>query len=327
MSLTRCGWWTALILSAAFVPGFAFARPHDSAGHAPRAEDPVRSDPSPALRPPASMDEIAILSHGARMNGLIYLATGPGAHPVVVFLHGYPGNERNLDLAQAVRRAGYHALYVDYRGTWGSGGTFSFAHGLEDAAAVLAWVRAPENIAKYHFDAARIALVGHSFGGWLALLTAEHEPAGVCVAALAAWNAGWEAKRFAAHAQERAGALDYFRTTTDVGGPIHASADELLNEITENATAWDYLTQAGALKNRALLLVAGTRDSASSGVERHTQLADAIHAAGGRLVRVVTFEDDHPFSSHRLALAETITHWLGSDCARTQSPGQISGRR
>lgn len=308
MSSTR--FWMALILSAAFVPGIAFALP----------QDPVRSDPSPALRPPASMDEIAIVSHGARMNGLIYLATGPGTHPVVIFLHGYPGNERNLDLAQAVRRAGYHALYIDYRGTWGSGGTFSFAHGLEDVAAVLSWVRAPENVAKYHFDTARIALVGHSFGGWLALSTAGQEPPGVCVAALAAWNVGWEAKRFEAHAAERAGSLGYFRQTTGVGGPIHANAEELLKEITEHATTWDYLAQVNALKNRALLLVAGTRDDASSGVERHTQLADAIHAAGGKLVRVETFEDDHPFSSHRLALAETITTWLQTDCARTQAP-------
>ena len=38
---------------------------------------------------------------------IIVLAAGAGTHPVVVFLHGYPGNERNLDLAQAVRRAGF----------------------------------------------------------------------------------------------------------------------------------------------------------------------------------------------------------------------------
>jgi dipeptidyl aminopeptidase/acylaminoacyl peptidase len=125
------------------------------------------SDPSPGLKPPASMEEVAISSHGSRMNAILYLAAGAGPHPVVVFLHGYPGNEKNLDLAQAVRRAGFHAVYFDYRGMWGSGGTFSFARGLEDAAALLAWVRTPSNAAKYHFDTRRIALVGHSYGGWV----------------------------------------------------------------------------------------------------------------------------------------------------------------
>src|ERR1051326_5127486 len=137
----------------------------------------------PVVAQPASMDELAIQSHGARMNGLVYLAAGAGPHPVVVFLHGYPGNEKNLDLAQAVRRAGFDALYFDYRGMWGSGGTFSFAHGLEDAQTALAWVHA--NAAKYHFDTRHITIVGHSFGGWVALLTAPHEPPSTCVVAMA----------------------------------------------------------------------------------------------------------------------------------------------
>jgi len=93
----------------------------------------VPADPAPSAQPPASMATFTIASGGSRMNGLVYLAAGPGPHPVVVFLHGYPGNEKNLDLAQAVRRAGYQAVYFDYRGIWGSGGIFSFAHGLEES--------------------------------------------------------------------------------------------------------------------------------------------------------------------------------------------------
>src|SRR6266705_3237335 len=90
-------------------------------------------------QPSTSMSDVTITSGGSRMNGLVYLAAPLGQHPVVVFLHGYPGNGKNLDLEQAVRRAGYQALYVDYRGMWGSGGTFSFAHALEDTKAVLTW--------------------------------------------------------------------------------------------------------------------------------------------------------------------------------------------
>src|SRR6476660_1200440 len=116
---------------------------------ASRAAASERVDPSPAIQPPASMQEIAIQSHGARMNGIVYLAAGAGNHPLVIFFHGYPGNERNLDLAQAVRRAGYQALYVDFRGMWGSGGTFSFANGLGDAHTIFAWERAAPRKAKH----------------------------------------------------------------------------------------------------------------------------------------------------------------------------------
>jgi uncharacterized protein len=277
------------------------------------------ADPSPTAKPPASMEEITIFSGGTRMNGLIYLAAGAEPRPVVVFLHGYPGNERNLDLAQAVRRAGYQALYVDYRGMWGSGGTFSFAHALEDVQAMLAWVRSPGNAVKYRLDPARIALVGHSMGGWLALMSGAREPRSVCVAGLAAWNVGGAGLRFPEHADERTSNLDYFRTTTDpAGGPVRAAGADLLSEMTANATAWDYRRQAAALGDRALLLVAATRDSPDEGVAMHEQMAHAVREAGGRHVTLTTYEDDHPFSSHRIALAGLLTHWLATDCAGTQ---------
>mgnify|MGYP001549596500 CR=1 FL=1 len=279
-------------------------------------------DPSPTVRPPASMAELTIPSHGARMNGIMYLAAGAGPHPIVIFLHGYPGNERNLDLAQAVRRAGYDALYVDYRGMWGSGGTFSFAHGLEDAQAILSWVRAPGNVAKYHIDAKRIALVGHSFGGWLALMSADSQPPAVCVAGVAAWNVGAAAKRFDAHPDERASNLSYLRATTDAAsGPVRGSGDALLNEMVTNANAWDYLTRASSFGDRALLLIAASRDTPDEGIAMHKEMEAAVRRAGGHLVQMVQYEDDHPFSSHRLALADLVVQWLRTDCASTQ-PGR-----
>jgi pimeloyl-ACP methyl ester carboxylesterase len=264
------------------------------------------------------MDEITITSAGARMNGFIYLAAGPGPHPAVVFFHGYPGNERNIDLMQAVRRAGYHAVYIDPRGMWGSGGTFSFAHGLVDAKAVLAWVRSPAVAARYHINAHRIAIVGHSYGGWLTMMTAPSQPASVCAVGIAAWNVGGAALRFGDHPDERAENLDYFRTTTSRGGPVVGDALGMLDEMTKNAQAWDYRRQASGLVNRALLLVAATRDTPDEGVAMHQQLAQAVRAAGGHRVTLTTYEDDHPFSSHRIALANLLTHWLGTDCANTQ---------
>lgn len=275
------------------------------------AEDPVRNDPSPKLRPAASMEEIAIPSAGSRMNGLVYLAAGPGPHPVVVILHGFPGNERNLDLAQAVRRAGYDAVFFDYRGSWGSGGTFSMSNALADVSAAFAWVRDPQIAAKYGFDGARVALLGHSFGGWLALMKAPELPPGVCIAALAAWNVGWAAQ----HDAERDSTFGDFHNATDpAGGPIHANEADLRAEFLDHAKPWNYLTQATALKQHALLLVAPSRDSRDEDIAMHRDLERAIRAAGGTRVRLVTFDDDHPFSSHRVQLGEVVVRWLQKGC-------------
>jgi uncharacterized protein len=302
-------WAVAAALAALALPGAALGGERDA----------VRSDPPLALRPQASMEEIGIQSHDVRLNGLMYLPAGPGTHPLVIFLHGYPGNERNLDLAQAVRRAGYNALFLDYRGVFGTGGTFSFEHAREDAAAVLAWARTPESVAKYRIDPARIAVVGHSFAGWLALTTVAQQPAQVCVAAIAAWNPGWVASRFAQHPEELADVLGYYRQTTDpVSGPIHANADDLVREMSAHAQEWNYVTHAAALKDHALLLVAGTRDTLDEGIERESELLGAIRNAGGKRARIVSFADDETFSSFRLALADALIAWLGTDCAASQ---------
>jgi hypothetical protein len=54
-------------------------------------------------------------------------------------------------------------------------------------------------------------------------------------------------------------------------------------------------------------------------------LANAISKAGGKHVQFVTFDDDHPFSSHRVALADTLVDWLRTDCVRTQAAGESTG--
>jgi hypothetical protein len=33
----------------------------------------------------------------------------------------------------------------------------------------------------------------------------------------------------------------------------------------------------------------------------------------------VSFDDDESFSSHRLALADSLVEWLRTDCAKTQA--------
>lgn len=267
---------------------------------------------------PPSMAEISVGSHGARLNGFVYEAAGKGPHPVALFLHGFPGNEKNLDLAQAVRRAGWDALYFDYRGSWGSGGTFSFANALEDVATLLAWIRAPGNGVKYHFDPSRIAIVGHSFGGWLALLGASHEPPSVCVAAMAAWNVGWLAR----HRPEPAlsETLSDFRSATDpAGGPIRSTAAALEKELLASPADWDYLapSRIEPLKGRALLLVSASRDTPDEDRAMHERLAKAIRDAGGSLVVDAALDDDHPFSASRTTLADLLVRWLDQDCERS----------
>ena len=139
---------------------------------------------------PAASAEIDFMSDGSRLNGLLYQAAGAGPHPTAVLLHGLPGNERNLDLAQALRLGGMNVLYFNYRGSWGSGGHFSLTNAHEDVQAALTFVRDSSVAAKYRIDPSQIILMGHSMGGWLALRAATTNAGISCVAALSHGTSG-----------------------------------------------------------------------------------------------------------------------------------------
>ncbi len=121
------------------------------------------------------MATFRIPSHGVDLNALMYIAPGGGPHPAVILLNGLPGNERNLDLAQAIRRDGWNVLTFNYRGSWGTSGAFSLAHCEEDALAAIAFLRGPAYAVQLRTDPKRIVLIGHSTGGLVAAYSAAHD--------------------------------------------------------------------------------------------------------------------------------------------------------
>jgi pimeloyl-ACP methyl ester carboxylesterase len=270
--------------------------------------DPVVEDPSPDPLHPASLVQLSFESHGERLNGVFYLAAGAGPHPTVLVLHGFPGFERNLDLAQAFRRAGWNTMVFHYRGAWGSGGDFGFGHVLEDVGSALAFIRS--NAATYRADPARIALVGHSMGGWASLMTASEDPSLLGAASLAGWNIGVEARLLATHPSEQARLL---RMVAESLAPLRGTDSErLLEEVIEHGSQWDVERRVERLAKRALFVVAGSRDAEVPPSRHHIPLIDALRAAGAPRLTEMVWETDHAFSDHRVALARAIIDWLCS---------------
>jgi len=203
------------------------------------AGDPVIEDPAAmaAIDPdfPPAVRELRINSDGATMYAHIYLADGAGPHPTVVLLHGFPGFEKNLDIAQAIRRSGWNVLFFHYRGAWGSQGVFSFSNGIEDVAAALAFLRDPEN-AMLRVDASRIALVGHSMGGFMALQGGAADSRVKCIAGIAAANLGDRAMI----AEASPDALKGFRAYSDTLGMLNGfSGDSAIAELAAAGASFD----------------------------------------------------------------------------------------
>src|SRR5215217_1400135 len=69
--------------------------------HVPPADiaPAIYTDPPHDKAHPPGMEVLHIPSGGVAINGVAYTAAGAGPHPVLVLMHGLPGNEKNLDLA------------------------------------------------------------------------------------------------------------------------------------------------------------------------------------------------------------------------------------
>lgn len=262
----------------------------------PRA---ISVDPPRDAKHPARMEVLHIPSGGVRINGVAMLAAGAGVHPTFVFLHGLPGNDKGHDLAQAVRRAGWNAITFNYRGSWGSPGSFSFDHTVEDAAAVLAYLRDTATVRALGIDTTRLVVGGHSLGGWNAALTASRDPRLRGVVLISPADIG-----LVGASLKRAEAAPFMAENMEslAGGTAESFADDLLAGAERRR-----MTAAAPGLTRIPMLVLSSDD----GLAAHADsLVAAVRRLGGTRVTTLHAATDHSWSDHRIALQAAIIRWL-----------------
>ena len=272
------------------------------ASAAPATDVPpaIFTDPPRDQAHPAAMTVLHIPSHGVLINGLVYSPAGAGPHPTLVICHGLPGNEKNLDVAQAVRRAGWNAVTFNYRGSWGSPGSFRFAQNLQDADAVLAYLRDPSNAAHLRIDPKRIAMAGHSMGGWVVAHTAAHDHALIGAVLISMADMGLVGGR--PRAQAVAAMADDMETLADV------TAESMVDELAAHAKDFVVAGTAAGLAQIPVLAITANDHLAS----QTDALVAAIKAKGGTKVTATHLDTDHSYSDRRIALESIVIAWLSA---------------
>lgn len=259
----------------------------------------VYTDPAPTPGHPARMEVLHIpTAGGLKINGVEYVAGGEGPHPTLVLLHGWPGNEKNLDLAQAVRRAGWNVVTFNYRGAWGSPGTFDFVGNIDDAKAVLAFVRDPANAKTVQADPGRLVIAGHSMGGWITALTAAEDPALHGAILISAGDMG------------RLGGMPLDQRVAMAAGNAEALAgvtpQSMAEQLAGRASGLTLLKAAPGLAKLPLLVISSD-DGLAPGTDA---LVAQVRAEGGSKVSTVHVATDHSYSDKRIRLASEVITWL-----------------
>jgi len=271
--------------------------------------DPVTMDllSIDAEFPPAIL-EINFESRGQRLPAILLTANGAGPHPTVVLLHGYPGNEKNLDLGQSMRRGGFNVLFFHYRGAWGADGNFAFAHLKEDVAAALGYLR--DNAETYRVDTEKLSLVGHSMGGFVALKGASQDPDVTCVVGLAAANFGYLAGEMAGDPELRA---DFIKGTKALFMLRGFDGEASVAELIENRLEYDTASFGPALAGKSVLLITGTADTIIPPAIQMMNV-EAYEKTAGLALSHHLIKGDHSFSRSRIELQRLVVGWLMKSC-------------
>jgi pimeloyl-ACP methyl ester carboxylesterase len=253
----------------------------------------ISQDEMPDSISPAGIVELQIPSSGSIIYGFSYTANGNSLHPTVVLLHGMPGNERNLDLAQNLRRSGYNVVFFDYRGSWGSKGKYSFSNGIQDAGAVVNYITEPGNIQRLKIDARRIAFVGHSMGAGIALINGLENKQIKAVAGISVFNP-YTILQGPKAPGNLLGLKEYISTL----GMLNTDADTFLNDMVSHIKEYDIEQLIASTRKPVLVIDEHDNNNYLANYKKKKNLVYKI------------WETDHAFTNRRIALSTELKTWL-----------------
>ena len=165
---------------------------------------------------------------------------------------------------------------------------------------MLAYLRVPANAAKLGVDTKRMALMGHSMGGWVSALVGNEDEKLLGVGLISAANMG------AMRGLDRPGIVKLASESTETlaGTSPEIMADELI----AGRTGFDFMQAAPGLALHPLLVL-----SSDDGLAPQTDaLIAAVRKAGGTRITAVHAATDHSWSDHRIYLEAQVITWLNS---------------
>ena len=184
-------------------------------------------------------------------------------------------------------------------GSWGSPGIYRFSHCLEDARAVLAYLRATPHARALGIDTSRIVLLGHSMGGWVAAETAAHDPRLAGLVLISAADLGGFASTFP-YAKLVKLMADNMESLYGV------TPKQLADELRSHASQWRFDRLRGQLGHVPLMVI--TSDLLTAPAD--DALVTALRARGDREITAVHMNTDHLYSDRRIALESAVINWL-----------------
>ena len=220
------------------------------------------------------------------------IASGESLKETVILIAGYPGNDNNFDIAQAIRRQGKNVIHFNHRGAWGSQGNYTYSNCLEDIRALIKYLSQDDLSEKLRINPNEFILLGRSYGGGIALLEGSQIDAVKKIIAISSVNYGVIMENY-----ESLEDLTNFKKYMKKQIMIQTNIDDFLQEMLDNKSKFNIVNYKDALKDKKVLLIEDSKKNEDWIKELET-------------AEYLLMESDHNFIDKRLDLTNLIINWI-----------------
>ncbi len=241
------------------------------------------------------VEDVFIPCEDVRLLGRLYRPNDESVYPAVAVCHGYPGDNKNMDLAEELAINGVAVLIFYYMGAWGSGGEFRLPNLTPSTVAAVKYLRSLDFV-----DPDRVGLISFSMGALPHTKCMSVDPSlrtGVLMSPasdLKPWSqeqrlesivpvflkmaegklAGWTEEKLRQDLKAAASELNPIETVTEIHAP--------------------------------LMVVLGTNDTVAMPPDIRR-----LYEAANEPKKLVEIDGaDHEFTEHRIPLQKAVIEWV-----------------
>jgi len=251
-------------------------------------------------------------SHGDKIVGYFYRATGDGPFPTAILLHGFPGGEGDLfGLGSRLCSEGFNALVFNFRGTWKSEGIYLPSTSLEDVKSAIDFLKSSKMTDSYSIDTTDLVIMGYSYGGGMALLGSLFDQSvkrvidisGGDLSAIARLIENSEKYRIA-----HQNYLDEAMADSSVCRGIGGRESHLW--LLEHRDEFDLVKKAEQISKKKILIIGGWKDTEATLEDHILPVFRVLRRYSPENTSIKVYDTGHSFEGYRERLADDIVDWL-----------------
>ena len=241
------------------------------------------------------VEDITFKSNDLNLKGRTYRPSEPGRHPAVAICHGYPGDTKNMDLAEELALNGIVILVFYYQGAWGSEGTYRFSNLAPSTVDALSYLKSLSFV-----DPERVGLISHSMGAIpMTNVMAEDDSikTGVLMAP-ASDISKWLVKEVIDNI------FPILRVMAN-GKLAYGDEEKFKKDMSTSPLNLNPMDKISVI-NAPILITVGSADNVT-----HPDECKALYEKATPPKKWALIDGaDHGFSEHRLILQEKVLEWL-----------------